>query len=120
MDKLRKYTRFVLKPFSETEGVLTHDIMAKFGYYPDTEKYTGFYVKKVKLFKKSVLFIDLYGVYTVQGGILYNFTEEYEDELEFLKDDIQDLIDAGLVMELDYAATSTGEGLGKPMYCFQI
>ena len=116
MDNLRIKTKFMLNAFVDGHGEpVTHEMMEKFGYYPDTEKYTGFYVKKEPGMKKSKIFIDLYGVYTIPGGILYNVRKDNDVGSDDLYLEIQDLIDAGLVRTLPIPLKKIeGVELGNP------
>ena len=103
MDSLRIETRFMLNAFVNNHGEpVTHEMMEKFGFYPDTEKYTGFYVKKDSDTRKSKVFIDLYGVYTIPGGILYNVVRDNDAGSDDLYWEVHDMIKAGLVTRLFY------------------
>ena len=101
MDNLRIKTKFILNAFVDgyRESV-DHEMMEKFGFYPDTEKYTGFYVRKEPDTRKSKIFIDLYGVYTIPGGILYNVIKDNDAGNDDLYLEVQDMIEAGLVTKL--------------------
>ena len=101
MDSLRIKTKFMLNAFVDGHGgPVDHEMMEKFGFYPDTEKYTGFYVKKEPGTRKSKVFIDLYGVYTIPGGILYNVIKDNDVRNDDLYLEIHDMIKAGLVRTL--------------------
>ena len=117
MGSLRIETKFMLNAFVDGYGdPVDHEMMEKFGFYPDTEKHTGFYVKKEPGMRKSKVFIDLYGVYTIPGGILYNAIKDNDAGNDDLYLEIQDMIDAGLVRTLIYPAKKV-EGIepGDPV-----
>ena len=101
MDSLRIETRFMLNAFVNGYGdQVDHKMMEKFGFYPDTEKYTGFYVRKEPGMRKSKVFIDLYGVYTIPGGILYNVVRDNHAGNDDLYSEVHDMVKAGLVVKL--------------------
>lgn len=119
MKKNRIPTKFVLDPFVGIEAV-DHDMMAKFGFFPDTQRFPGFYVKKEARKNKSVIFIDLYGVYTIPGGILFN-EKHLNTDPNKIEAEILDLIFHGLVRELDEPASEPNIlGIGAPRFITQL